>query len=177
MTPVRDSLLFPALEPASSSPQASRERPWPSSGSARRPSPTLLSALSHTPCAGAGSLGCFLPAPPPGTFEASHSTPFRQARSLVKVTQTNAVSQHFVFRVLRFRRRRGWRRPTVPPPQRPGHKQGRDLPHTDPNVLRHLPQPRSTNIPRAPARGTSIQECPSGGRGPLPSLNPPQLGA
>lgn len=55
VTPIRDSLLFPAFEPASSSPQASlgrvqasRERPWLSPGSARSPSPTRLSARAHT---------------------------------------------------------------------------------------------------------------------------------
>lgn len=62
-----------------------------------------------------GGRGCFPLAPPPGTFEASHSPPFCHAQSqTVKVMQTNMVSQHFILRVLCFRSSRGSFRPTAP---------------------------------------------------------------
>lgn len=53
-----------------------------------------------------------LPGLPPHSFPPSSES--------VKVTQTNMVSQHFAFRVLCFRRRRGSFRPTAPPPPRQG---------------------------------------------------------
>lgn len=105
-------------------------------------------------------LGCFLLAPPPGPFEASYSTPFCQARSLVKVTQTNTVSQQFVFRDGCFRRGRGSER--HPHGGRSTSRAG-TCPQITPDLIRHLlPQPRNTNIPQTPARETFIQECPSG---------------
>lgn len=98
--------LFPTPKPDSSAPraslepvEASQEWPGPPLAPAHSPRQTTLSLAPPQHLFGVGgkghSLGCFLLASPPSTFEASHSTPLYQARSLVKVTQSNMVKSAF----------------------------------------------------------------------------------